>query len=185
LSQLAQPEVRFRFDANQGYTLGEAKAFVRHVGDLLFDCTELVEQPLPPVAWPEMATLAGASAVPLMLDESIHGLADIARAREVGCSLIKLKLCKQGSTSALIDAAFYAEKLGLNVVVGNGVATDVVNVLELDACRRHPSLLGRASESNGFSKLCAPVRYPSLRIHQGCATCDCDTRDTSRLPIAT
>jgi L-alanine-DL-glutamate epimerase-like enolase superfamily enzyme len=140
---------------------------------LFLEFTELVEQPLPAVAWDEMKTLAAASRVPLMLDESIQRREDAERARETGCAWIKLKLCKQGGSLELIDLAEYARHVGLDVILGNGVATDIVNVLELDVCRRRPDLFRRASESNGFAKLRAPVRYTSLGMKAGCAAFSC------------
>lgn len=161
--------VQVRFDANQGYTLAEARSFLQAVETHLAGATQLVEQPLPPAAWEEMAQLSSHTAIPLMLDESIYTVADVDRAAEVGCQWIKLKLCKQGGTAELLQIAKYAKQLGLRVVIGNGVATDISNLLELKLHHCYADLFDGASESNGFVKLQQAVLYPALELASGCA----------------
>jgi L-alanine-DL-glutamate epimerase-like enolase superfamily enzyme len=158
-----------RFDANQGYSYTEARSFLRAIETHLAEQTELVEQPLPPAAWNDMAQLAQHTTVPLMLDESIYTGEDVDRAVQVGCQWIKLKLCKQGGAQELLRIAEYAKQLGLGVVIGNGVATDIVNLLELQLYHRHAHLFNGASESNGFAKLQHPVLHKALSVESGCA----------------
>jgi L-alanine-DL-glutamate epimerase-like enolase superfamily enzyme len=169
LRDAAGEDCRFRFDANQAYTPDEASRFLAAVESVLSPETELVEQPLPPHAWSDFARLARRTAVPLMLDESIRTRDDIQRAREVGARWIKLKLCKQGGVAEVLRAAELAADLQLGVVLGNGVATDVTNLLELSLQACHPNLFSAASESNGFAKLVEPLSNPDLRVEAGCA----------------
>lgn len=169
LKRAIAPNTRVRFDANQGYTVAEAHSFLSALDTHLPDQTELVEQPLPPDAWNDMAQLCGNTAIPLMLDESIYTVEDVDRAAAVGCRWVKLKLCKQGGAQEIVQQASYAKQLGLNVVIGNGVATDVSNLLELWLYHCHPDLFDGASESNGFEKLQQPVLHHSLYVKAGCA----------------
>jgi L-Ala-D/L-Glu epimerase len=169
LREHVPPKIRVRFDANQAYSLEDAKSFLSAVQEFLLDRTELVEQPLPTEMWDAMAYLASNSSVPLMLDESIHSFDDVTRAAQVGCQWIKLKLCKQGGITELVQIAEYAVSLGLKVVLGNGVATDISNLVELLVYDRYRNLFSGASESNGFTKLMQPIMHSTLRMHCGCA----------------
>jgi L-Ala-D/L-Glu epimerase len=163
------PEIRVRFDANQAYTGEEAQCFLSAVEAQLSESTELVEQPLPTDAWNEIASLSDKTTIPLMLDESISNLDDVTRAAEVGCKWIKLKLCKQGGVHELLQLATHATSIGLKVVIGNGVATDVSNQLELWVYDNYRNLFAGASESNGFAKLREPITYKMLNVELGCA----------------
>lgn len=163
------PEIRVRFDANQAYTWEEALCFLTAVEAQLSEATELVEQPLPTDAWNEIASLSDKTTIPLMLDESISNQDDVTRAAQVGCKWIKLKLCKQGGVHELLQLATYATSIGLKVVIGNGVATDISNQLELWLYDSYRNLFAGASESNGFAKLRQPITYTMLNVHLGCA----------------
>jgi len=167
LSRGLAPDVRLRFDANQGYTEKQALHFFGALEETLAGQTELVEQPVARDAWAVMERLAASTDIPLMLDEPVCSRDDVARARGVGCQWVKLKLCKQGSVTQLQQTAREARRLGLKVVVGNGVATDVANLLELWAFDRHPGLFDGASESTGFAKIHEPVLYPALGVRAG------------------
>lgn len=161
--------VRVRFDANQAYTWENAQCFLAAVEGQLFDATELVEQPLPYDAWDAVASLARNTTIPLMLDESIHSMDDVTRASKVGCKWIKLKLCKQGGVHEILQLARHAAGIGLKIVLGNGVATDVSNLLELWVYDHYQNLFAGACESNGFAKLREPISHATLRVRSGCA----------------
>jgi L-Ala-D/L-Glu epimerase len=169
------PDIRVRFDANQAYKWDEAQCFLSAVEEQLFESTELVEQPLPPEAWDEIKSLSSRTTIPLMLDESISSQDDVTRAAKVGCQWIKLKLCKQGGIQELLQLAKHAKSIGLKVVLGNGVATDVSNLLELWVYDRYRHLFDGASESNGFAKLQQPLVYTTLSMESGCAVWSSDS----------
>jgi L-alanine-DL-glutamate epimerase-like enolase superfamily enzyme len=162
------PEPRLRFDANQAYAPDEALAFADAVvASGLADRTDALEQPLPAGDWTGTERLAGRLDLPLMLDESIVELADLQRARRAGCAWVKLKLYKQGGVTELLTAARLATELGLRVVAGNGVASDVANHLELAAHGAYPGLFTGASEANGFARTAIRIAHPSLRVVRG------------------
>lgn len=108
----------------------------------------------------------------MMLDESVRGADDVVRAAEAGAAWIELKLCKQGGVEEVLSLARKAVARGLRVVLGNGVAGEVSNLLELCLVDRRPDLFQGAAEANGFARLAQPARLPTLRLSGGCAVWD-------------
>jgi L-alanine-DL-glutamate epimerase-like enolase superfamily enzyme len=167
LDWLNETSVRLRFDANQGYSLDEALRFLDAVETHVPQAVELMEQPFRADGWRETEKLAARTSVPLMLDESILSEEDARRARDCGCQWIKLKLCKQGGLEELRRLARAAKAWGLKVVLGNGVATDVSNLLELWLFAGNRALFDGASESTGFAKLDRRLQHETLSIREG------------------
>lgn len=159
--------LRLRFDANQAYDAAAARRLLELLSGAFGAHVALLEQPLPIDEWTDFEALASSTDIPLMLDESIRGEADIRRAAEVGARLVKLKLYKQGGVVEVRALAELARSLGLGVVLGNGVATDITNLLELRLASAHPTLFEGASEAVGFAKLTAPVQHAGLRAQRG------------------
>ncbi len=169
LRALSAVAVSLRVDANQAYTEVEAAA----VGEVLHELgAEHFEQPLSADDWVGLERLAARSQVPILLDESIRTPDDIRRAAQIGAERVKLKVYKQGGPDEVLEASRLARDLGLEVVFGNGVATDVVNLVELDLFARHGDLFAGASESVGFAK--TPIRLVAreLRVVDGEAVYD-------------
>jgi L-Ala-D/L-Glu epimerase len=153
---------RLRIDANQGYTLDEAQAFLCEVSP---DGIELFEQPFPPERWDWMERLGAGCPVPLMLDESIETEEDIARAaRTPGVRYVKFKLMKAGSGARLRALCDRAGRLGLRVVVGNGVAGELGCIHEARTVAGRLSLPG---EMNGFLKLTDSLLTEPIRVLDG------------------
>ncbi len=161
--------IKFRFDANQAFNFKTAEHFIKAVENTVRGTTELIEQPLPNDAWDEMQKLAYSAKVPLMLDESIHIKNDITLSRKIGCKWIKLKLCKHGGAKETLALAQYAKTIGLKVVLGNGVATDISNFLELQIYKNNTELFDGACESNGFLKLNENLFFKELKFESGSA----------------
>ena len=139
-----------RVDANQGYTASEAVEFVAGVDPAGI---ELFEQPCKAGDWNahrKAAVAAQARGLPLMLDESIYAISDIERAaREKACAYVKVKLMKFVSIDALAGAIERIHALGMQPVLGNGVACDVSCWMEACVAARH---VDNAGEMNGFLK---------------------------------
>ena len=139
-----------RVDANQGYTAAQAVAFV---GGADPAGVELFEQPCAAGDWDAHARVADAAAtrrLPLMLDESIYTMADIERAaREHACAYLKVKLMKFVAIDALAAGIERIRALGMQPVLGNGVACDVSCWMEACVAARH---IDNAGEMNGFLK---------------------------------
>lgn len=158
-------ELLFRFDANQAYDEAAARRFLASLDGPGRQKVELVEQPLPAEQWRGMEALAVDSPVPLMLDESVWGPSDVRRAADAGAAFVKLKLCKHRGPDEVLELAREARRLGMRVVLGNGVATDVGNLTEAWTYAAGAELFHGAGECNGFARLkrCLLVHPPALR----------------------
>lgn len=144
-----------RLDANQGFDPDQAAHFLRGLDPVGI---ELVEQPVAAGDWTTQQVLTELSPVPLMLDEAIWNDADI-RAAAGRASVIKLKVMKSGGVERAVTQARLAQALGLDVVIGNGVATEIDAYAEAVVARR--ASLTRDTELNGFAKQAvSPVRRP-------------------------
>lgn len=152
---------RQRVDANRHYQPDAALEFSKSVP---VEAIEYFEQPFGQQGWSEMEELSKKSPLPLMLDESIYGIEDIKRVATSGCAkAVKLKMSKVGGPSALIEQINFAGALGLDVVVGNGVATDFGCYREALCCARAD--LKTAGEMNGFLKLTTRILNIPLEMH--------------------
>ena len=153
---------RLRLDANQGYSREDGMRFASSLDP---DSIELFEQPCAKKDWDSAVAVAAVSAVPMMLDESIYGLDDIARAADLGAArFIKLKLMKSGSLDGLAQGLRAIRSLGMTPVLGNGVAHDIGNWMEACVARE---LIDNAVESNGFLKPRRSYVHVPLRFEAG------------------
>ncbi len=154
IQRLNRGRARLRLDANQGFS---AKDGCRFAAALEPDSIELFEQPCPADDWDAAVAVARVATVPMMLDESIYGLADIGRAAELKAArFVKLKLMKMGGIERLEQGLHRIRELGMEPVLGNGVATEIGCWMEACIAR---STIGNAGEMNGFLK-------PSTRLLQ-------------------
>ncbi|MBZ0113329.1 MAG: dipeptide epimerase, partial [Thermoanaerobaculia bacterium] len=85
-------DLPLRVDANEGWTLEEAKSRLDWLASL---GVELVEQPLPAGRWEESRELRRVSPLPIFADESVHRAEDIPRLAEAFDG-INIKLMKCG-----------------------------------------------------------------------------------------
>jgi L-alanine-DL-glutamate epimerase-like enolase superfamily enzyme len=152
---------RLRVDANQGYSREDG---MRFAAGLAADDIELLEQPCAADDWDAAAAVAKVRNVPLMLDESIYGVADIARAAEIGAAYVKLKLMKMGGLTRLIEGLKLIGNLGMEPVLGNGVASDLGCWMEACVARHH---IRNAGEMNGFLRQATPLAATPLRVAEG------------------
>jgi L-Ala-D/L-Glu epimerase len=136
-----------RLDANRGFSREDG---CRFAASLESDGIELLEQPCAAKDWEANAAVAAVAAVPVMLDESIYGTADIDRAAGIpGVSFIKLKLKKLGGLDLLRQGLERIRALGMEPVLGDGVAADIGCWMEACVAR---FTIKNAGEMNGFLK---------------------------------
>jgi L-Ala-D/L-Glu epimerase len=170
-------EVGMRLDANQVYHFSEALALCKGLEAL--PGIKFLEQPFRPPLWREHERLCAQTTVPIMLDESIWTEADIRRAAGCGVKFVKLKLAKHPGMAATIQLMKLARSLGLGIVFGNGVQTELGNHLELylhvAACIRS------ASEANGFLKPAYPLFPHAMTVSGGLVHAGGVMVDISRL----
>jgi L-alanine-DL-glutamate epimerase-like enolase superfamily enzyme len=141
---------RIRIDANQGFDAVQAIDFVSRLSS---ESIELFEQPCAAGDWDshmKVLPVARERGIPLMLDESIYSLKEIERAAELeAAAFIKVKLMKLSGLGRLEAAIARIRELGMQPVLGNGVAADVGCWME--ACIAARSI-DNAGEMNGFLK---------------------------------
>ncbi len=136
-----------RLDANRGFSAADG---VRFATGLDPDGIELFEQPCGAKDWAANGEVAAASPVPVMLDESIYGTDDIDRAGDMkGVGFVKLKLKKLGSVELLRAGLERIRQLGMEPVLGDGVAADIGCWMEACVARE---TITNAGEFNGFLK---------------------------------
>ncbi len=153
-----------RVDANRAYSARDAIEFSQVLDP---DACELFEQPCDTYDWDGNGQVAQASPVPLMLDEPICSIADIERAATMpGVGFCKVKLKRFGSLIDLCNAIEAAHGLGLQIVLGDGLGSDINCFLEALVSERY---LHRAGEFNGCFKIRDDSRIlaPNLKFADG------------------
>ena len=161
--------IKIRIDANQAYTFEEAASLLKKLDHPRNYLIELFEQPfgIDEDGWEMFSRLAPRSEhIPLMLDESIFSISDVTRAHNCGASFVKLKLFKHQGIQELLRMAQHAKELGVKVILGNGVSSDIGNLLEAIAFQESGLFYG-AFEGNGFEKLVDTLLVNPLRIVDG------------------
>jgi len=162
IQALVAGTAQLRLDGNQGYGREEALRFASALDP---EGIELLEQPCAACDWDSAVAVARASPVPMMLDESIFGIPDIERAAELDAArYVKLKLMKAGSLDALTAGLRRIRALGMNPVLGNGVAADVGCWMEACVAARE---IDNAGEMNGFLKPRTRLFGDPVRVERG------------------
>jgi L-alanine-DL-glutamate epimerase-like enolase superfamily enzyme len=151
-----------RLDANQAYSVEDGKRFASRLEP---HGIQLFEQPCNMDDWDANAAVAAVSTVPVMLDESIYGLADIDRAGAIpGVGYVKLKLKKLGGVQLLKRGLQRIRDVGLRPVLGDGTATEIGCWFEACVAR---STIDNAGENNGFLKLATTLFRTPLTFDSG------------------
>ena len=167
VQRVVRGRARIRIDANQGYSAEQGMAFARALDPAGI---ELFEQPCAAGDWEAHLAVARVSPVPMMLDESIYGLADIEKAAALkAAAYIKVKLMKLVTLDALVQAIARVKALGMQVVLGNGVACDPGCWMEACIAAKH---IDNAGEMNGFLKARAPLLRERLVFRDGAIVLD-------------
>jgi L-alanine-DL-glutamate epimerase-like enolase superfamily enzyme len=136
-----------RLDANRAYS--EAEAF-RFAAALDPSGIELFEQPCDSEDWEANAKVAGVSPVPIMLDEPICTLADVARAGDIrNIGFCKLKLKRFGGLDLVREALDAVRAHGMAPVLGDGLGIELGCWMEGCVAR---VTIRNAGEFNGFLK---------------------------------
>jgi muconate cycloisomerase len=124
-------KVDIRVDANEAWSAAEAVDRIRELEPFGISA---VEQPVPHAEADALATIRRQVRVPLMLDESLCGLADAERAVQRGtCDLFNLRLSKCGGYIPALRLAQFARRHGLGCQLGCQVGETAV----LSAAGRH------------------------------------------------
>jgi L-alanine-DL-glutamate epimerase-like enolase superfamily enzyme len=136
--------IRIAVDANGAWPKDEAVAKLRRLES--FDLA-YVEQPTTPSDWGAFRAALAATAIPLMLDESLMTDADIERLAEIGPpALAHLKIVKLGGPLAVMRAARKLAAAGGGIMVGQmnegGLATALTAHCAMALNPKHAELYG-------------------------------------------
>jgi L-alanine-DL-glutamate epimerase-like enolase superfamily enzyme len=110
----AMTEKPIRVDANEGWTRAEALARLPLLEDL---GVELLEQPVPAADRDGLALVSGATAIPVVADESCRTTADLAGLLGV-VDAVNVKLAKTGSIGEAVRLMTAARALHFGVFLG-------------------------------------------------------------------
>ena len=122
------PDALIGADANMGWDRQTALRFLQGVEDagLAF-----LEQPLPPDSASALAELRQRTAVPLSIDEALHGIGDLRAHLAIGAiDGVSLKSIKLGGVTTTVDVGVVAHAMGLRVNIAmmmeSGLATSAM-----------------------------------------------------------
>jgi L-alanine-DL-glutamate epimerase-like enolase superfamily enzyme len=152
------------FDANQAHSVELGLSFAGVLRECASDRLQWYEQPVDRRDWLGLERICRASAVPIVLDECIYDETDVGRAAAIGAHGVKLKLIKNFGILETLSLARLAHRLGLIVVFGNGVASDIGNLGEYLVLAAGGRLFAAPSECSGFAKLRRPILGDVLHI---------------------
>lgn len=143
-------EVKIAADANGAWSGETARASLDALAPYGL---AYVEQPVPPGDWAALDRLARVSPIPLMLDESVKDLDDVARIAEAGNGLMAhLKLVKLGGIAPAMAAARRLTRAGVPFMIGQmnegGLATAAALHVALATGPRFAELYGADGLSN-------------------------------------
>jgi L-alanine-DL-glutamate epimerase-like enolase superfamily enzyme len=108
------PDLAIRLDANQGYSIDQA----RRVMGALAEEIEFLEQPVDAGDLDGLSALAAEAVVPVMADESVRGPDEARQVMLRGLRLLCVKLMKSGGLSAAARLCDLAQEHGARVMIG-------------------------------------------------------------------
>jgi o-succinylbenzoate synthase len=153
-------------DANQGFSVEQAIAFVRAVAGAGLD---FFEQPVPADDLAGMAAVAAATDIAIGADEGIHSAADIRRHHERKAARgVSLKAIKLGGMRAVAEAAALCERLGMRVNISCKTGeSSIACAAALHIAAVVPEIAWGLTLTN--AGLGDDVTQQPIQIHNGCA----------------
>jgi L-alanine-DL-glutamate epimerase-like enolase superfamily enzyme len=106
--------VAIRLDANQGYSVDQARRVMRALAGEI----EFIEQPIDAGDLDGLAGLVPEAAVPVMADEPVLGPDEADEVMGRGLRLVCVKLMKSGGLAAAVRVCDVAQEYGARVMIG-------------------------------------------------------------------
>jgi muconate cycloisomerase len=150
-------------DANQGWDVDAAIAFVEGVGDAL----DFVEQPVMGHDLDGMARVARRAKAPIGADEGLHSMDDIRRHHALGAAQGgSLKMIKLGGVTRACEAAELCQSLGMRINIAGKIAeSSVATAAVVQLAAAAPSLDWGLSITNQY--VMADVVRSPIRVRHG------------------
>ncbi len=132
-------EIRYNVDANQGWDLAQAIAFMDGTAGIPID---FVEQPLPRSASWAMAPLRARATHPISADEGAQTLQDAAKlASSHAVDIFSLKISKNGGITRARQVATVANAFGIRCLMNSMIECGVSQAAALHLGAATPNLL--------------------------------------------
>jgi len=151
-------------DANQGFTVDDALAYVRALADCELD---FFEQPVDAHKLDAMARIAGATRIAIGADEGIHSRDDIERHHARGAARgVSLKAIKLGGLRAVLDACRLCDQLGMSVNISCKTGeSSIASAAAVHVAAVAPAIAWGLTVTN--QGLAEDVAIEPLRVEQG------------------
>ena len=157
-------EVDLYLDANRGWSAAEAAEVLRRLDGLL---PSLLEEPCDAKEIMGRRRLVDTSPIPIVGDESTPTLGDAARElTSGGCNALSIKTARTGFTESGKILAL-AEGLGVEVVIGNQIDTQVGSIASVVFAAAHEKTTRRGAELSNFLGLSDDLLAEPIQIRSG------------------
>lgn len=152
-------------DANQGWTLDEAREFLTGVSGLPL---AFVEQPLPKSDFDGMTTLAQSTDLPISADESLTGLAEAAKLASLGAaSVFSIKSSKNGGPLRAQRIATVAQAFGIRCYMNSMLEFGITQAASLQHAMTIPNLFEAGHSYMSTLRLAEDPTSFSSQINDG------------------
>jgi len=153
------PGIELRVDANQAYSLDQAREFLTAVATARI---AVIEQPLNAWDLGGMQHLTQVSPVPVMADESARTAEDVMKLRWGRCChAVNLKLMKCGGITPALEMAAVCESAAFPVMVGcmGECSVSILAALHFALAQKSVRWLDLDSHFNLQRDVCSPPRF--------------------------
>lgn len=155
--------VEIRFDANQGYTVEQARRFA--TGTEASDVA-VFEQPTPRESPELLRRVRQSSPIPVMADESMMSLQDaFTLARDGLADMLNIKLMKIGGIAEAVQADAVARSAGMPVMVGCMDEAEIAIAAGLSLALARPNV--KYADLDGHLDLEGDPTAGTLRLENG------------------